>query len=109
MMANKAAAIRFRPLTVDGPKTLGTGNCRTPHLGHISALALMTEPQFVQNFSSMPRAGGGGGDGSDIHPCPRQSSFILPHFEHCAITPNRSGSLMSGPCSASSLAVRSRP
>jgi len=25
---------------------------------------------------------------------------MLSHFGHCAITPNRSGSLMSGPCSA---------
>ena len=36
-----------------------------------------------------------------------QPSFVLPHFGHCAISRNRSGSLMSGPCSASSRAVRS--
>src|SRR3974377_425033 len=34
---------------------------------------------------------------------------MRPHFGHCAISRNRSGSLMSGPCSASSREVRSRP
>jgi hypothetical protein len=50
-MANNAAAILFLPPGVVTPITPGAGNCRTPHFGQISALALMTDPQSVQNFS----------------------------------------------------------
>ena len=52
--ANKAATSLLRrscgkPVALD---TLGGGIWRTPHLGQISALSLITDPQSAQNFSS---------------------------------------------------------
>src|SRR5262245_52895739 len=59
-IASKAAASRFLPLEVERPIRRGPGNCRTPHFGQISALALIIEPQLVQYFSSATLITGGG-------------------------------------------------